>query len=447
MPSDLVAAERRRMTISSSLNAGVAGLNANATRLATIADNIANSSTFGYKRAEADFGAMVINNSPGAGVYSAGGVRATTTRLIDQHGALVSTGNAMDIAISGRGMLPVTEAVSIGASIGDRPLMMTTTGSFRTDSNGVLKTESGLVLLGWPAEADGSINTYPRDTIAGLEPVVINANQSAGDPTTAMNLGVNLPATDTEAGASGTPLPLSVEYFGNLGTSETLDITFTPTVPGTGASNTWTMRIEDSAQGGAVIGEYTLVFDASRANGGTLASVSVISGGAYDPTTGTLALTVAGGPLSMSIGKVGDPNGLTQLSDSFAPTNITKDGSPVGNLTSVEIDDKGFITATYDTGFTRRIYQIPLVDVPNPNGLISLNSQTYQVSPSSGSFFLWDAGDGPTGAVAGYAREGSTTDVAAELTALIQTQRAYSSNAKVIQTVDEMLQETTNIKR
>ena len=59
----------------------------------------------------------------------------------------------------------------------------------------------------------------------------------------------------------------------------------------------------------------------------------------------------------------------------------------------------------------------------------------------------WDAGDGPTGAIVGYAREGSTTDVAAELTDLIQTQRAYSSNAKVIQTVDEMLQETTNIKR
>jgi flagellar hook protein FlgE len=53
----------------------------------------------------------------------------------------------------------------------------------------------------------------------------------------------------------------------------------------------------------------------------------------------------------------------------------------------------------------------------------------------------------PTGSVVGYAREGSSTDVAAELTALIQTQRAYSSNAKVIQTVDEMLQETTNIKR
>ena len=444
------------MTISSSLNAGVAGLAANATRLATISDNIANSGTFGYKRAAADFESMVISQARGAGVYSAGGVRASTSRLIDERGALVGTANALDIAIAGRGMLPVTPSVSLGATTGERPLQMTTTGSFHTDANGVLKTHSGLVLLGWPANADGTIPIMPRDTVGGLVPVVINANQTAGDPTTAMNLGVNLPATETEAGASGDPLPLSVEYFGNLGTSETLDITFTPTVPGAGSSNTWTMVIRDSATfddpltvgtDESIIGEYTLVFDDSRGSGGTLASVTTVSGGAYDPGTGTLALTVAGGPMTVQIGSLGDPNGLTQLSDSFAPTAITKNGSPVGNLTAVEIDENGFITATYDTGFTRRIYQIPLVDVPNPNGLIALNNQTYQISPSSGSFFLWDAGDGPTGAVVGYAREGSTTDVAAELTALIQTQRAYSSNAKVIQTVDEMLQETTNIKR
>ena len=57
------------------------------------------------------------------------------------------------------------------------------------------------------------------------------------------------------------------------------------------------------------------------------------------------------------------------------------------------------------------------------------------------------AGDGPTGDIVAFAREESATDVAGELTDMIQTQRAYSSNAKVIQTVDEMLQETTNIKR
>lgn len=435
------------MTISSSLNAGVAGLSANATRLATISDNIANSGTFGYKRASADFESMVISQARGAGTYSAGGVRASTSRLIEERGALVGTSNALDLAVSGRGMLPVTPSVSLDNTTGDQPMMMTTTGSFHADADGVLRTDSGLVLLGWPANADGTIPVLPRDTSAGLTPVVINPNQTAGDPTTSMKLGVNLPATDTASGASGTALPLSVEYFGNLGTSELLDISFTPTIPGTGSSNEWTMVIRDSAQAGAVIGEYTLVFDDSRGSGGTLSSVTTISGGTYDPLTGSLDLTVAGGPLNVQIGSLGDPNGLTQLSDSFAPTAITKDGSPVGNLTAVEVDENGHITATYDTGFTRRIFQIPLVDVPNPNGLISLNNQSYQISPDSGSFFLWDAGDGPTGAVVGYAREGSTTDVAAELTALIQTQRAYSSNAKVIQTVDEMLQETTNIKR
>ena len=435
------------MTISSALNAGVAGLNANATRLATISDNIANSATYGYKRASTDFESMVITEAAGSGSYSAGGVRATTSRLINERGALVSTANALDIAIAGRGMLPVTQSAGLGADIGGGTLMMTTTGSFNPDANGVLKTKSGLVLLGWPANADGTIPVLPRDTMSGLVPVVVNANQQAGDPTTEMKLGVNLPATNTAAGAPGTPLPLSVEYFGNLGTSESLGVSFTPTVPIAGSSNEWTMVLRDSAQGNAIVGEYTLTFDSTRGNGGTLATVSVVSGGPYNAADGTIGINVAGGPLNIKLGKLGDPNGLTQLSNTFAPTAITKNGSPVGNLTAVEVDENGYITATYDTGFTRRLYQVPLVDMPNLNGLIALDNQTYQISPNSGSFFLWDAGDGPTGSVVGYAREGSTTDVAAELTNLIQTQRAYSSNAKVIQTVDEMLQETTNIKR
>ena len=151
--------------------------------------------------------------------------------------------------------------------------------------------------------------------------------------------------------------------------------------------------------------------------------------------------------MDMLIGTPGGTTGLRQLSAKFSPTNITKDGSPVGNLTTVEVDADGFLKATYDTGFVKTLYQIPLVDVPNPNGLVSADAQAYTISPTSGSFFLWDAGDGPTGSVQGYALEESTTDVAEELTHLILTQRAYSSNAKIIQTVDEMLQETTNIKR
>ena len=63
------------MTISSTLNAGVAGLNANANKLSTIADNIANSSTFGYKRVQADFYSVVVHGNSST-TYSAGGVRS-----------------------------------------------------------------------------------------------------------------------------------------------------------------------------------------------------------------------------------------------------------------------------------------------------------------------------------------------------------------------------------
>lgn len=435
------------MTISSSLSAGVAGLNANATRLASISDNIANAGTYGYKRASTEFASVVVSSNRGASTYSAGGVRASTVRLIEERGDLVGTGSALDLAIAGRGMLPVIPLVNMGQPVSDQPMTLTRTGAFRTDADGVLRTDSGLVLLGWPAEADGTIPPFPRDTLAGLVPVVISPNQTAADPTTSMTLGVNLPATYTDAGSTAVPPPLSVEYFGNLGTSESLQITFIPTVPATGSSNTWTMQLRDSASGNALIGEYTLTFDDTRGAGGTLASVTAISGGAYNAADGTVSVNVAGGPMSIGLGRVGSPNGLTQLSDSFAPISISKNGSPVGNLTTVEVDESGYVNATYDTGFTRRLYQIPVVDVPNPNGLVSMSNQSYQVSPDSGSFFLWDAGTGATGTIQGYSREGSKTDVAAELTNLIQTQRAYSSNAKVIQTVDEMLQETTNIKR
>lgn len=433
------------MTISSSLNAGVAGLNANASRLGAISDNIANSSTFGYRRVETSFESLVV--SDGGATFAAGGVRANTQRLVDQGGSLVSTSNPTDLAVRGRGFLPVALSSDVAVANGNPQMLLTATGSFRTDSTGRLVTESGLVLLGWPANADGTVPAFPRDTSQGLEPVQINVNQLTGEPTTSINLGINLPATETEAGGNGTPQQLSVEYFDNLGRSETIQIAFTPTVPADGTSNEWTVTLSDSAQDGALVGEYRLTFDDARTTGGTLLDVADVSGGAYDPATGRVIVNVESGPIEINIGRPGTSEGLTQLSNSFAPLAITKDGSPVGNMTSAEVDENGFVHATFDTGASRVIYQVPLVDLPNPNGMRSLDQQTFLPSNESGSFFLWDAGDGPTGDMVSFARQESATDIARELTDMIQTQRAYSSNANVIQTVDEMLQETTNLIR
>jgi flagellar hook protein FlgE len=437
------------MSISSSMNAGVAGLNANATRLSTISDNIANSSTYGYRRVNASFHSMVLSGST-SGMYSAGGVRTTTTRLIDQGGPLINTTNSTDIAVSGRGFLPVTSSVAVSNANGDLPLMLTSTGSFRPDATGMLRNETGMVLLGWPANIDGTMGSFPRDTVGGLEPVQINTNQYAGDPTGRISLGLNLPATATRPNSDGASHELSIEYFSSLGGAKLMNMTFTPTIDANGQTNEWSLTVTDSDNGDAVVGEYTLAFSDGLTDGGTIASVTQPAGGlggAYNAATGAFSIDINGQPLEVTIGAPGETGGISQLSSSFAPVAINKDGAPVGELTGVVVDENGFLQAVYDQGYTRTIYQIPLIDVPNPNGLTSINNQAYQVSRESGAFFLWDAGDGPTGEVVGFALEESSTDVAAELTQMIRTQRAYSSNAKVIQTADEMLQETTNIKR
>ena len=432
------------MTISSSLNAGVAGLSVNAGKLAAISDNIANAGTYGYKRADSEFASMVVD-SP-AGRYAAGGVTSTTKREISAEGSIVTTANALDVSVTGRGMLPVRTVAGLGGA-GPQELLLTSTGSFSPDRNGLVRTSSGFALMGWPVNPDGTTATRPRDSAAGLEPVTVGAGELAASPTTDMTLGINLPATETAAGASGAALSVPVEYFDNLGASQQLTATFTPTVPATGASNAWRLEFTDSAGGAAPVASYDLTFDDTRGAGGALASVTPVGAAAYDAATGVATVPVAGGPIDVELGPIGPGSPLTQLAADFAPTGVGKNGNAAGILTGMEFDDEGYLYGIYDTGFRRRLFQIPVADVPNPDGLQMRDGQTFSVTQDSGAFYLWDSGDGPAGRLSGYSLEESTTDLAAELTQLIETQRAYSSNAKVIQTVDEMLQETTNIKR
>ncbi len=450
------------MGISSSLNAGVSGLNAQANKLATISDNIANSSTNGYKRADVDFSSMTVSdvNSPntvgGGRWFTAGGVRTNAVWDIDQKGALTTTASATDLAITGRGFLPVTNLASVGqATAGDLPFMLTTTGSFTTDADGYLRTSSGLVLMGWAADQSGAIPAQPRDSASGLVPVQINRSSFAAEPTTTIQLNANLPATETRAGAAGTAQPLTVEYFDNLGASQTLAMSFTPTVAATGSpqTNTWTLDIVDQASGLSA-GSYEIVFGDVPPNAGAPISVTQTTAAtaplstSYDAASGNIALNLGNQAITIGVGSTsGGPQHLSQLSSTFSPVGVTKDGNSAGTFTGVTVDEKGMMYATYSSGFSKVIYQVPVADVPNPNGLTVLDNQTFSISRNSGSMFLWDAGSGPTGGIEGFALEQSTTDIANELTQLIQTQRAYSSNAKIIQTVDEMLQETTNLKR
>lgn len=435
------------MSISSSLNAGVMGLTVNAARLATISNNVANASTYGYKRAEADFSSLVLQQRRNA--YAAGGVRVDTTKLVSERGALISTGSSTDLSIGGPGLIPVTDVSGTQQTSDTRDLLFAPTGAFSADQDGFLRTPGGLFLLGWEMES-GSLGGVSRRSGSSLTPVNVNISQYSAEPTTEISLGVNLPAVDTEAGASGASYDLPVDYYDNLGKVQTLRATFTPTPAAAGAvaTNQWTVDfVDEGAIPTAAVGQLTVTFNDTPLSGGSIASVSASGGASYDATTGKVAITLSNGAASLDIGKPGGSTGLTQLSASFSPYNIARNGSPIGDLQAIEVDRRGIMEAIYDTGFRRPIYQVPVAMVPNLNGLTPADNQAFRISQDSGDFYLWDAGDGPVGEVVGYSLMESTTDIGTEMTDLIKTQRAYASNAKIIQTVDQILQETTNIIR
>lgn len=436
------------MSISSSLNAGVMGLNVNAARLGTISNNVANSSTYGYKRAEADFSSLVLQQRRNA--YAAGGVRVDTTRLVDERGALTSTGSATDIAIAGQGMLPVTSGAGVAQPSTDRDLLFTATGAFTADQDGFLRTPGGLVLLGWPTSTDGATGGVSRRTGTDLEPVNIAVTQFSAESTTEIEIGLNLPAYDTESSGDGQSYDFPIEYYDNLGKVQILRATFAPQVaaPGDVGTNTWDVTlIDEGAIPANPVGTFSVNFNNTPSLGGTIDNVTPGGGVTYDSATGRLSLALSSGPVDLDIGRPGDASGITQLAAGFAPYSVQRNGAPIGDLSGVEIDGEGILSAIYDTGFRRALYQVPVATVPNLNGLTAADNQAFRVSQESGDFYLWDAGDGPAGQTVGFALMESTTDIGTEMTDLIKTQRAYSSSARIIQIVDEMLQETTNIIR
>lgn len=424
------------MTITSSLNAGVMGLNVNATRLATISNNIANSGTNGYKRADVDFSSLVINQ--GSSVYSAGGVRGTAVRNVSDSGALISTGRSTDIAINGNGMIPVTSQSGLSQPAAERDFLMVPTGSFETDADGYLRTESGLYLMGWNVDADGAPITTGRGSPTGLVPVNLNEGQFNAEVTSRIQFGINLPGDPSILPANST-LDIPIEYFDQIGLPQTLDTTFVRN-----AGGDWDITITDNSSGVPVqSAAFNVTFNAN----GTLGTVTPGAGAAYDTTTGDVSLTLPSGPVSMFIGRPDTTQGLSQIGTGFQTQNVSANGSAAGELQSVEFGPDGSLQAIYNTGARRTLFQVPVAVVANPDGMQAAGNQAYSVTRESGDVYLWDSGEGAAGNLSGFSLMESNTDIAAELTSLIETQRAYSSNAKIVQTVDEMLQETTNLKR
>lgn len=437
------------MSIYTAMRAGVSGLAANSSALATIADNIANVNTVGYKRTAVDFSALV-NAQNSNTTYNAGGVLPSTRTQISLQGSLEQSRSPTDLAISGEGFFIVgqnSSQLTDGAGV-----LFTRSGSFTIDAAGFMVNAQGLYLQGWPVRSDGSVVSSPT-SLSAIEPVNIAGVGGLAEPTAQVGINANLKSSQAQydpltqgvydAGdlAAGTITPhfeSSLEVFDSLGAARTIAFGFLKTGP-----NTWQVeayaRPATNAPGnpGGFLASGTLTFNSDGTVAsvtGTIASPFVID---WATATGAADQTIA---LNLT-------SGMTQFANNFGVTSVTADGVPPGDLVGLVMEGDGFLTAQFSNGRSRALYQVPLATFLNPNGLQPDTGGSFRTTLESGLYNINASNAGGAGRIQSGVLEASNVDLAAEFTNLITTQRAYSASSRIITTADEMLEELLRIKR
>ena len=413
------------------MRTSASGMAAQANRLGTVADNIANTSTTGYKRASTEFSSLVLES--GGSEYVSGSVETHVRYSISEQGQFKFTTSVTDLAVQGNGFFVVSGT--------DGQMFLTRAGSFVKDSDGNLVNAAGYNLMGYSL-ASGSPTPVANGT-AGLEAVNIGNLALQASASTEGNLFVNLPSNATAVAAANLPsaniatstytAKSSLVAYDNLGNQVTLDVYATKT-----ADNTWEIAAFDAAEVASGGG-----FPYSS---GPLATETML----FDGTTGYLT---SASPTSLTIAV---PNGASltldmsessQLAADFTVLSAAVNGTAPSEVSKVEIADDGTLYAVFENGTRVATYQIPLANVASPDNLQPLAGNVFTPGVDSGDIQIGFAGSGGLGKVVSSALEQSTVDLASELTTMIESERNYTANSKVFQTGAELMDVLVNLKR
>ncbi|MFN3890895.1 MAG: flagellar hook protein FlgE [Beijerinckiaceae bacterium] len=407
------------MSLFDAMRTGISGMNAQSTKIGMVAENIANSSTTGYKKGGVEFETVLVNAA--ANGYTSGSVATHMRYDLTQQGSLSTTTSVTDLAIQGDGFFVVTTM--------DGAKLLTRAGAFVPDSSGQLVNSAGYALMGYPI-SDGQ---QPVTTLAGLSVVTLPTATLKSAPSTQGFIAANIPSG--AAIVAGAQLPssnganaswsakTSVIAYDNLGAAVTLDVYFTKT-----ADNTWEAAF----------------FDRSVAtnNGFPYASGPLATAPlSFDPATGRLtapalvALTVPNGQAATI-----DLSDVTQLAANFTPYEAQMNGSAPVRSSRLEVGTDGLVSTVYEDGSRVASYRIPLANVVSPNQLTPVTGNAYAESVDSGSILLGTAHEGGFGKIISSSLENSTVDLATELTTMIEAQRGYTANSKVFQASSDLIE-------
>jgi flagellar hook protein FlgE len=440
------------MSLYSSMNTALSGMSAQSRALGHIADNVANSQTIGFKRTDTNFVSFISESNND--VHRPGTVLARPDFANQVQGTIEQIENPLALAISGQGFF--TAALPIGKNDDnslrfDARQFYTRAGDFNRNSEGYMVNGSGYALQGWPV-TDGVVDKTQ------LVPIRIEEDVFTPTPTAGLTFGGNLSASAT------TEQSTSIQIIDTLGRSRALTLTFAPSAAPT--DNTWrlTIRAPDASNGtpAGTVGSVDIRFGQDGAVAqpdGTLAQFANATGVTFSaaaagaPATVTFNANFGQGlqPMTLNLGNFGVAGGLTQFASAGASglsvNNFDQDGIPLGAFSSVTTQKNGDVRINYDNGKSRVVARVPVTVFKDPDRLQHLDGQAFLRTIDSGEARVVEAGEDGAGLLNTSAIERSNVDIATEFSKLILAQRAYSANTRIVSTVDDLLQETLNMRR
>jgi flagellar hook protein FlgE len=466
----------------------LSGLTASSTAMSTIANNLANLNTVGYKGSHTQFRDLFYQTvgSNGAGdpvqVGAGTAVSATATNLTA--GSIESTGVPTDVAIMGDGYFVLEHD---GAS------RYTRGGNFTVTPDGSLCTQDGDPVMGYMA-VNGLIPQGAALTPLRIDKGQINPPHATGD----IRLRTNLDASAAVGAVYSTP----VTVYDSLGTPHVLQFNFSKT-----GANAWSYNLslntadlaapanwaasQPYAAGNLVApgnGHYyqCTVAGTSGASaptwptdGGTVSdggaawtdlgttmpsdSTTAITGGAlaFDASgklisppanlTGITSPVLADGASPMNFDWTlfdsGNVSFLSQVASASTTSSKQQDGYGSGTLTEYNAGADGILMGSFSNGRTAALGQIALASFANLQGLQREGGNSYSATLASGAAVIGIPNSGGRGSLSGGSLELSNVDIAQEFSALIVAQRGYEANARTITTFDQIMQDTINLKQ
>lgn len=412
--------------MTSAFSTALSSLSAHARAVDVVGNNLANLNTSGYKAnavAFFDVVAQSLGASFGATQLGFGVSSPVAVRQFTQ-GAIQTTGGALDAAIQGDGFLIVRD--NAGRQ------MYTRGGNLLVDRNGNLVTLKGQRLQGWMADASGAVN--PGGALSGIT-IPVGALQPP-TVTTAFSMDLNLNAS----APAGTTFANTIEVFDSLGAAHIITVEFTKTAtPGA-----WDYSIsipDDDVTTPIPPLTGTLTFSPAG---------QLTNPGPTDPAPQFVVTGLANGALDLTLDWqlfAGTRPRITQLAQPSAVSANAQNGAPAAQLLRVSLGNGGAVFASYSDGRQALVGQLAMASIRNPDSLVALGDNTYELSALTADPAIGLPGTGGRGTIVGGAIESSTVDLAREFTNLIVYQRGYQASTRVITTADEMSQETLNLKR